>query len=265
MFLIEEKGASIGRACRVVHLHRSMWYYSSKKDDGELEVKLHELADQLPHRGIDEYYGRLRSQGYPWGRKRVLRVYRKLGLQLRRKRKRRLPSGLKAPLTLPIATNVVWSMDFMHDVLENGRKFRVLNVIDDYNREALAVESEYSFPSLKVIHVMERLIEFNGKPDVIRTDNGSEFIANSFKKWCLEKQIEIKYIQPGKPMQNAYVERFNRYFREDVLDAYIFEKLEDVRNIAENWRQDYNHYHPHKSLMGMSPVQFKRKKLGTVP
>lgn len=242
-----------------------MWYYVFKKDDSDIEAKLQQLANQLPHRGIDEYYGRLRNEGYPWGRKRVLRVYRKLGLQLRRKRKRRLPSSVKAPLTLPIDCNIVWSMDFMHDVLENGRKFRILNVIDDFNREALAVESEYSFPSIKVIDVMERLIEFNGKPDTIRTDNGSEFIAHVFKKWCDDKDIEIKYIQPGKPMQNAYIERFNRHYREDILDAYIFENIQDVRNISENWKDDYNHYHPHKSLMGMSPIQFKKKKLGASP
>jgi len=242
-----------------------MWYYTTKKDDSELESKLIELADQLPHRGIDEYFGRLRAQGYSWGRKRVLRVYRKLGLQLRRKRKRRLPSRIKAPLTLPIKSNITWSMDFMHDVLDNGRKFRVLNVIDDYNREALAVESEHSFPAIKVIDVMERLIEFKGKPDNIRVDNGSEFIARVFKQWCASKQITIQYIQPGKPMQNAYVERFNRHFREDVLDAYIFDHIRDVKQHAENWRQDYNHYHPHKSLMGMSPMQFKKKILGASP
>lgn len=242
-----------------------MWYYQAKKDDSELETKLQELADQLPHRGIDTYYGRLRAQGYPWGRNRVLRVYRKLKLQHRRKRKRRLPSRHKAPLTLPIKSNVIWSMDFMHDVLDNGRKFRVLNVIDDYNREALAVESEHSFPSNKVIDVMQRLIEFNGKPDSIRVDNGSEFIAKVFKQWCKNECIEIKYIQPGKPMQNAYVERFNRTFREDILDAYIFESIKEVRQLAEKWRMDYNEYHPHKSLMGMSPIRFKEKYAGASP
>ena len=122
----------------------------------------------------------------------------------------------------------------MHDVLENGRKFRVLNVIDDFNREALAVESAFSFTSIKVTDVMERLIEFNGKPSTIRVDNGSEFIANNFQHWCKEQQIEIKYIQPGKPMQNAYVERFNRHFREDILDAYTFERLDDVKELSEN-------------------------------
>ena len=111
---------------------------------------------------------------------------------------------------------------------------------------------------------MERLIEFNGKPDTIRTDNGSEFFEHVFKKWCDDKDIEIKYIQPGKPMQNAYIERFNRHYREDILDVYIFENIQDVRNISENWKDDYNHYHPHKSLMGMSPIQFK-KKIGASP
>ncbi len=263
--MIDERNAAVGRACRVVGLHRSMWYYKSKKDDSELEAKLHELAEQLPHRGIDEYFGRLRAQGYPWGRKRVLRVYRKLKLQLRRKRKRRLPSRIKAPLTLPIAVNITWSMDFMHDVLCSGRKFRVLNVIDDYNREALATESEHSFPATKVVNLMERLIEFNGKPNTIRVDNGSEFIAKDFKSWCNQEEITIQYIQPGKPMQNAYVERFNRTFREDVLDAYIFEDIKQVRQQAEHWRQDYNHYHPHKALMGLSPIQFKKKNLGLSP
>ena len=242
-----------------------MWYYVSRKDDSELEARLHELADGLPHRGIDEYFGRLKAQGFSWGRNRVLRVYRKLGMQLRRKRKRRVPSRYKAPLTLPIASNITWSMDFMHDVLESGRKFRVLNVIDDYNREALATESGHSFPAVKVVEVMERLVEFKGKPDRIRVDNGSEFVAKEFRKWCDRMHIDVQYIQPGKPMQNAYVERFNRYFREDVLDAFIFSHIRDVQLEAEKWRRDYNHYHPHKSLMGLSPIQFKAKYQGVPP
>lgn len=242
-----------------------MWYYQSIKDDRELEGLLQALAEQLPHRGIDEYYGRLRAQGYSYGRKRVLRVYRKLGLQLRRKRKRRLPSRVKQPLTLPITSNVIWSMDFMHDTLDSGRKFRVLNVIDDYNREALAVESAHSFTSVQVISVLERLVEFNGKPERIRVDNGSEFIARVFKDWCEQQDIRIQYIEPGRPMQNAYIERFNRHFREDVLDAYIFEKITDVKHLAEDWRVDYNENHPHSSLLGMSPIQFKIENQGLAP
>lgn len=259
--MIEEKDASTTRACRVVNLPRSMWYYTSVKDDTELEAKLQELAEQLPHRGIDSYYGRLKAQGYPWGRKRVLRVYRKLNLQHRRKRKRRIPKGEMAPLTLPISQNIIWSMDFMHDVLDSGRKFRVLNVIDDFNREALAVEAEFSYPSVRVINVLDRLVEFNGKPSVIRVDNGTEFTSDVFKQWCKTNHIKIQYTQPGKPMQNAYIERFNRTFREDILDAYLFEDIQQVRELSEAWRNDYNNYHPHKSLLGMSPKQFKNRKM----
>lgn len=117
----------------------------------------------------------------------------------------------------------------------------------------------------KVIHVMERLVEFKGKPSTLRVDNGSEFIAKTFRSWCSKQKIDIQYIQPGKPMQNAYIERFNRSFREDVLDAYIFEDLHQVKIIAEDWREDYNQNHPHGSLMGMSPIQFKAKFLGAAP
>lgn len=246
-------------------LARSMWYYVPIKDDSELIDKLSQLAEQLPHRGIDEYYGRLRHQGYLWGRKRVLRVYRLMKLQLRRKRKRRLPSRIKFPLTLPIATNIIWSMDFMHDVLEDGRKFRVLNIMDDYNREAIATEPEHSYPAERVVRLLDYITESRGTPDQIRVDNGSEFISHAFRNWCTKKDITIKYIQPGKPTQNAYIERFNRYFREDVLDAYIFRSIDEVKELSEKWRQDYNHYHPHKSLMGMSPIQFKKARSGASP
>jgi putative transposase len=242
-----------------------MWYYQSKKDDSQIESKLIELSENLPHRGLDTYYGRLRNEGYHWGRMRVRRVYKKLHLQLRRKRKRRLPARIKQPLTLPIRNNVIWSMDFMHDVLDNGRKFRVLNIIDDFNREAIAIEAKHSFSSERVVETLEYMTEFRGTPISIRVDNGSEFIGNPFKKWCEKHQIDILYTQPGKPTQNAYIERFNRHFREDVLDAYIFEHIEEVQEIAENWRNDYNNHHPHKSLMGMSPKQFLQFKSGVNP
>lgn len=166
---------------------------------------------------------------------------------------------MKEPLVQPIASNITWSMDFMHDVLENGRKLRVLNIMDDYNRDALATQPAHSFSAIKVIEVMERLVEFSGKPDNIRVDNGSEFIANIFKKWCKDNHINIQYIQPGTPTQNAYIEWFNRFFREDVLDAYLFSQIKQVDRLAQQWRTDYNENNPHKSLMGMSLIQFKHK------
>ena len=238
-------------------LSRSMWYYQSKKDDSEVIDKLSELAEQLPTRGFDEYYGRIRQQGYKWNRKRVLRVYRLMKLGLRRKHKKRLPIRVKEPLVLPPAYLHTWSMDFMSDALADKRKIRIFNVIDDYNREALAVETGLSFPSDRVIRVLNHLGEEIGLPKAIRVDNGPEFTSIKFQAWCNENSIEIKYIQPGSPSQNAFIERFNRYFREDVLDAYWFEDLEQLRVIIEKWRHDYNDNHPHKSLGRMSPNQFK--------
>ena len=247
---------SIGRACRLTSLHRSMWYYQSKRDDTEVIEKLNKLAEKLPTRGFDEYYGRIRNEGLDWNRKRVLRVYRLLKLNLRRKRKRRLPARIKEPLIQPLGINHTWSMDFMSDSLVYGRRFRVLNVIDDYNREALAIELDFSLSGERVIRVLKEVIFMRGKPREIRVDNGPEFISKALQNWATDNNIRMKYIQPGSPTQNAYVERFNRYFREDVLDAYLFNDLSEVRKLAWEWMDDYNETHPHKSLGGISPKKY---------
>ena len=234
-----------------------MWYYESRKDDSELIDKLNELAELLPTRGLDEYYGRLRAQGYSWNRKRVYRVYKLLRLQLRRKRKRRLPSRNPKPLEVPTVPNYSWSMDFMSDALENGRKIRVFNVIDDFNREALWVNAQYSYPAEFVVRALECIEIERGLPQQIRVDNGSEFISKKLAAFCEDKRINLEFIQPGKPTQNAYVERFNRHFREDVLDAYIFSSLGQLNIICEKWKEDYNQNHPHRSLGYKSPKAFK--------
>jgi len=233
-----------------------MWYYQSKRDDSELIDKLNELAELLPTRGFDEYFGRIRQQGYKWNRKRVLRVYRLMKLGLRRKRKKRLPKRIKEPLSMPSSINKTWSMDFMSDALTDGRRVRVLNIIDDHNREALNISVGISFPAQRVVRVLNQLEEEVGLPETIRVDNGPEFIAHHFKAWCEKKEIKVQYIQPGKPMQNGFIERFNRFFREDILDAYWFEDLDQLNIIAQKWRYDYNYNHPHKSLGGKAPCQF---------
>ena len=264
--LVEEYNACIGRSCRVVNLPRSMWYYQSAKDDSEVEQKLEELAEKHPNRGFDDFYGRIRNQGYKWNRKRVLRIYRKMNLKMRRKRKRRLPSRIKEPLQTPDRLNRTWSMDFMHDVLESGRRIRVFNVMDDFNREALLVEAAYSHNSTSIIYALEELLIERPVPKRIRVDNGPEFIAGNFKKWCEANEITLTYIQPGKPAQNAYIERFNRLYREDVLDAYVFETLDQVRIVSNKWKEDYNENHPHSALGGKSPRCFavNRAKLPTL-
>jgi len=235
-----------------------MWYYRSKKDDGEIIDKLNELADQHPNRGFDSYYGRIREEGHIWNRKRVLRVYRMMKLTIRRKRKQRLPSRVKEPLVLPNALNEIWSMDFMCDTLENGRRFRILTVIDDYNREALIIRPQLIFPGEHVVNALNDLAVFRGIPGQIRVDNGPEFISKAFVNWCNENGVKIKYIQPGKPVQNAFVERFNRLYREDVLDAYLFSNIEQVQEISEVWKEDYNENHPHGSLGGIAPRRYAR-------
>lgn len=255
-----EEGISIARACRIMELDRSVYYYSSVRDDRAVEEKLLEYGEKLPTRGCPEYVKRIRREGLLWNHKRIERVYVKLGMNKRRKKqKRRLPNPQKIPLVQPLSPNMTWSADFMEDRLENGRKVRILNIIDDYNREALLCHAAFSFPSQKVVSLVRRTIEWYGKPLTIRTDNGTEFIAKAFEGFCSNSSIEHRRIQKGRPMQNGYCERFNRTFREDVLDAHIFENLEQLQQLADAWKHDYNHHHPHSSLENCSPVEFKEK------
>jgi putative transposase len=233
-----------------------MYYYSSTKDDTAVIGKLQELAESKPTRGFPYYYRRIRNEGIVWNHKRVKRVYDKLKLNLRRKRKRRLPQRSKVALCSPANVNNTWSMDFMHDILTNGRKVRIFNVIDDFNREALAVEADYSHSSHSVVRVLSQIIEWRGKPLEIRCDNGPEFIATTLTEYCNSIGVTIKYIQPGKPTQNAYIERFNRSYREDILDAFLLESLTQLRELSEKWMEDYNSLHPHQSLNDQSPLKF---------
>jgi putative transposase len=198
----------------------------------------------------------LRNQGYSWNHKHIRRVYRAMALHLKRKPKKRLPARTAQPLMVPAQRNETWSLDFMSDSLAGGRTFRTLNVIDDYNREALWIEVDTSLPADRVVRVLEQLLDWRGKPAKIRMDNGPEFISQRLENWSKEKHIELLHIQPGKPAQNAYIERFNRTYREDVLDAYLFDDLQEVRTITERWLENYNTIRPHEALQGVPPRQF---------
>jgi putative transposase len=182
-----------------------------------------------------------------------------MNLNYRRRLRRRLPSREKEALLVPENMNMSWSMDFVSDVLTNGRRFRVLNIIDDFNRQAVAMEVGLSMPAEKVINTLEDVIWNNGKPQSIRVDNGPEFIADIFKKWCEGNGIRIKYIQPGKPTQNSFIERFNGSYRKSILDAYLFNNLNQVRELTEEWMNDYNEHRPHESLGDLSPKKYLEK------
>jgi len=260
-FIIQEENLSIHRACKLICFTRSTYYYIGTRNDEPVETALIELSNKYPTRGFDTYFGKLRMLGYAWNRKRVLRVYRKLKLGLRRKHKRRFPSRTKEKLEAPALLNDTWSVDFMSDSLENGRRFRVLNVIDDFNREALINEAYYSIPGEQLVRSLNELLHHRGKPKKIRSDNGPEFLSHVYIDFCAKNDIEICYIQPGKPAQNAYIERLNRTFREDVLDAYLFQTLTEVNTLAYDWQMDYNANHPHKSLNGKSPWLYANNRI----
>ena len=254
--LVQEK-LSVRRACRLVSLPRSVMVYQKvPKDDSSLIEALHQLVDKHPTIGFWKCYYRLRRKGYGCNHKRLYRVYTLLRLNVRRRAKKRLPQRIKEPLVIPAAVNQGWSMDFMCDSLVDGRRFRLLNIIDDYNRESLAIEIDTSLPALRVIRTLQKLIETRTIPQTIRVDNGPEFISDRLQQWCDDKQIRLQFIQPGKPMQNGFVERNNGSLRKELLDAYLFYSLPEVRQMAQEWQQDYNYERPHDSLGNVPPVYF---------
>lgn len=164
-----------------------------------------------------------------------------------------MPARVKQALFVPETINQVWSVDFMSDSLWDGRKFRLLNIVDDYNREVLSVETDTSLPAARLIRVLEQLKEYRGLPEMIRVDNGPEFISHRLDAWCKENKIKLVFIQPGKPQQNAYVERCNGSIRRELLNAYVFKTVSEVREKAEEWMFDYNNHRPHKSLNNKTP------------
>lgn len=251
----------ISKACQVLSTSRSSLRYMSIKDDSTLKLKLGDLSIAHPREGFWKCYFRLRNNGEQVNHKRLHRVYKHMGLPLRRKSKKRLPSRVKEAIIIPESFTQTWSIDFMSDALSNGRKFRSFNVIDDYNREILFIETDYSLKSSRVIWVLRHLINKHGRPKRIRMDNGPEFIAKLAREWSQINEIEFKYTQPGKPTQNALIERFNKSYREGVLDSYLFDDLDEVRTITEEWARDYNHYRPHDGLGGLSPIVYKEKHL----
>ena len=227
-----------------------------------MEDALAQLVQRHPVIGFWQAYHRLRIRGHSWNHKMVRRVYRQMNLNIRRKPKRRLPERIKQPLTYATAPDQTWSIDFMSDSLQDGRKVRLFNVLEDFNRESLAIEPDTSIPTKRVIRVLERLeVERGQLPSNLRMDNGPELISHELAEWCDKKKITLQFIQPGKPMQNAFIERKNGSIRRELLNAYMFTTLQEFRDYCEEWRIDYNTQRPHKSLGYLPPVMFAEQWL----
>ena len=255
---MQDKAISIAFACALFGLSESCYRYQAKLS-GENAV----IADWLQrltstHRswGFGLCYYFLRNvKRYRWNHKRVYRIYRELELNLRIKPKKRLKRDKPDALAVPEAINECWSMDFMHDQLEDGRSIRLLNVIDDYNREGLAIEVDFSLPAERVVRTLDQIIEWRGKPMMIRCDNGPEYRSGALQTWAAQRGIGLQYIQPGKPQQNVYIERFNRTVRYDWLAQLLFSSIEEVQESATRWLWTYNHERPNMALGGITPMQ----------
>lgn len=240
-------------------MSRTSYQYEKKpKDDRDVQEALTALTTKHPAIGFWQCCYRLWNKDYCWNHKKIYRVYTDMNLNIRRRAKKRLPERVKQPLSIPTAPNQMWSIDFMSDSLTDGRKIRLLNIIDDFNRESLAVEADTSLPCLRLIRVLEKLVAERGCPANIRCDNGPEFISHKLEEWCNHdsRRICLQFIQPGRPMQNAYIERKNGSMRRELLNAYLFTSLAQVRELSEEWRVDYNTERPHKSLGYLSPVKY---------
>ena len=255
---------SIQRSCRCVGLSRAAYYRipSSADRDADVIDALNDLVKRHARWGFWKCFKFLRKQGRPWNHKRVYRVYCQLHLNLKRRAKRRLPKRERRPLLVPQHPNQVWSADFVSDTLYTGKRFRTFNVIDDFNREIVGVEIDTSLTGKRLIRVFEKLRQERGLPDMLRVDNGPEFLSGDFVAWADAAGMMIHYIQPGKPNQNAFIERFNRTYRDELLSLYLFRNLTEVREATYWWMIDYNEQRPHDSLGDLTPAEYMSKNAG---
>lgn len=245
------------RACTIVGLCRNSYRYQAKpKNDDEIRSRLRELAGKRSKFGAPKLHTLLRREGHLINHKRTERLYREEGLSLRMKKRKKRVSHLRVVMDRPERINQHWSMDFVSDSLYNGRRFRVLTVVDDFSRECPVLEVDHSLTGKRVTRVLDRIALTRGLPEVITVDNGPEFISKALDLWAYENSVKLRFIQPGKPVQNAYIESFNGKFRNECLNDHVFVSLHSAQRIIEAWRQDYNTERPHSSLSDMTPEEF---------
>jgi putative transposase len=252
-FLVSQR-----RICELMGVAESSHRYASRKNDEVLRTKLLEAAREKPRWGYRRLQFVLKEKGMEVNHKKVYRVYREAGLMIRRRRRKRL---LRAGFVRPMVTgaNQEWALDFVHDAVESGRKFRVLSVIDVYTRECLTLEADTGFPSRRVTRELEKIVAERGAPEAIRCDNGPEFTSRHILAWAMERKIELVHIEPGRPMQNGYVESFHGKLRDECLNASWFGNLFEARVKIAAWKEEYNEERPHSSLGYLAPAEFARR------
>lgn len=254
---VKDKQLSVRQACVAFGVSEGCYRYGRKlsRENDTIAQWLLILTQTERTWGFGLCYLYLRNvKGYGWNHKRVYRIYCELDLNLRIKPKRRLKRENPEVLSVPKAPNCMWSMDFMHDQLQDGRSVRLLNVLDDFNREGLGVEIDFSLPAERVVRTLEQIIEWRGCPKEIRCDNGPEYISTKLLSWAEKRGILIRHIQPGKPQQNAYIERYNRTVRYDLLNQHLFESIEEMQDFATKWLWRYNNERPHMGIDGITPA-----------
>jgi putative transposase len=264
--LREEVELSERHACGLIGLPRGSWRYRRRRqDDAALRSRLRELAGERPRFGYRRLHRMLRREkengAAKWvvNHKRVYRLYREEGLAMRRRKHKRFRAEARVPLVLPTRTNQVWTMDFTRDSLASGRIFRTLNLMDGYTREAPQIEVDTSLPGLRVVRVLNRVAQERGLPEAIQVDNGPEFISRAVDQWAYAHGVALHFIDPGKPVQNAFIESFNGKFRDECLNQNWFVSLHHARRIIEAWRVDYNTVRPHSSLGYLTPEEYAAK------
>ncbi len=254
---MDRHGLSERRACELADLHRSVFQYQ-KQDRGDevLRRRLRELANERRRFGYRRLGILLVREGFEVNHKKLFRLYREEGLAVRRRRSRKRALGTRRPILVPDRANQRWSLDFVSDALTDGRRFRVLCIVDDFSREALATVADRSLSGLRLTRELDDLIRRRGRPDMIVSDNGTEMTSHAVLRWCQETGVNWHYIAPGKPMQNAFVESFNGRLRDECLNETLFGNLAEARRIIETWRIDYNTQRPHTSLGGLAPAVY---------
>jgi putative transposase len=261
-FFRDRYGFSERGACRITSYSRSSYRRSSLREaaDRPLRERLLELAAERPRFGYRRLHVLLEREGWQINRKRVYRVYRELGLAVRRKKRKRVAQANRLPRIVPIRANVQWSMDFMRDTLSSGRVSRTLNVVDDATRECLAIEVDTSLSGVRTARVLDRIARRRGcYPYRLVLDNGPECTSKALDQWAHERGVELAFIRPGKPIENCFVESFNGRFRDECLNLHWFTSLNDARHRIEAWRVDYNHGRPHSALGDLTPKSFASK------